>query len=116
MFVCHTFFEYSFNFFVAHSFSDCEKISVPSLESVRHLILGSVYSNSGEIAQARTNYLGALREGELLGDVHTSAFASYELGMLLCRNYEVILRNWKIEASIEKYINLLNLCYTTSTR
>ena len=70
-------------------FIDCEKISVPPLESVRHLILGSVYSNSGEIAKAKMHYISALREGELQGDVHTSAFASYELGMLLCKSYEV---------------------------
>ena len=70
-------------------FIDCEKISVHPLESVRHLILGSVYSNSGEIAKAKMHYISALREGELQGDVHTSAFASYELGMLLCKSYEV---------------------------
>ena len=74
-----------FNF----TFADCEKIKVPSLESVRHLILGSVHSNSGETNKARVHYLGALRDGEMLGDIHASAFASYELGMLLCRNYEV---------------------------
>ena len=70
-------------------FLDCEQISVPPLESVRHLILGSVYSNSGEIAKAKMHYISALREGELQGDVHTSAFASYELGMLLCKSNEV---------------------------
>ena len=70
---------------------DCEKINVPSLESVRHLILGSVYSNSGETTKARMHYVSALKEGELHGDIHTSAFASYELGMLLCKNYEVML-------------------------
>ena len=70
-------------------FTDCEKIKVPSLESVRHLILGSVHSNSGETNKARVHYLGALRDGEILGDIHASAFASYELGMLLCRNYDV---------------------------
>ena len=70
-------------------FTDCEKIKVPSLESVRHLILGSVHSNSGETNKARVHYLGALRDGEILGDIHAAAFASYELGMLLCRNYEV---------------------------
>ena len=71
------------------TFTDCEKIKVPSLESVRHLILGSVHSNSGETNKARVHYLGALRDGEILGDIHASAFASYELGMLLCRNYDV---------------------------
>ena len=70
-------------------FTDCEKIKVPSLESVRHLILGSVHSNSGETNKARVHYLGALRDGEILGDIHAAAFASYELGMLLCRNYDV---------------------------
>ena len=69
--------------------ADCEKINVPSLESVRHLILGSVYSNSGQTSKAKMHYLNALQEGEMSDDVHTSAFASYELGMLLCRNYEV---------------------------
>ena len=70
-------------------FADCEKINVPSLESVRHLILGSVYSNLGETTKAKMHYVSALREGEISGDIHTSAFASYELGMLLCKNYEV---------------------------
>jgi hypothetical protein len=69
---------------------DCEKINVPSLESVRHLILGSVYSNSEETTKARMHYVNALKEGELNGDIHTSAFAAYELGMLLCKNYETI--------------------------
>ena len=62
---------------------------MPSLESVRHLILGSVYSNSGQISKAKLHYLSAIREGEALDDVHASAFASYELGMVLCKNYDV---------------------------
>ena len=80
---------YLFPFQIQLAAADCEKINVPSLESVRHLILGSVYSNSGQTSKAKMHYLNALQEGEMSDDVHTSAFASYELGMLLCRNYEV---------------------------
>jgi len=70
-------------------FSDCERISVPALESVRQLILGSVFSNTGQEARAKDCYLNAMRCGETGPDQHTAAFAAYELGMLLCKNEEV---------------------------
>ena len=82
---------------------------MPSLESVRHLILGSVYSNSGETTKARMHYVSALKEGELLGDMHTSAFASYELGMLLCKNYEVTFLTYLIKKVYYLIITSLNL-------
>jgi len=65
---------------------DCERIRVPALEGVRRLILGSVCNNAGDLTSAQSNYLAAIDEGEALGDVHASAFASYELGMLVCKN------------------------------
>ena len=71
-------------------FSDCEKIYVPNLEGVRQLILGSVYSNAGKIEVAKQSYIKAMKAGEATDDVHTSAFAAYELGMTLSRNSEVI--------------------------
>ena len=70
-------------------FSDCEKIYVPNLEGVRQLILGSVYSNAGSLDVAKQCYIKAIKGGEATDDVHTSAFAAYELGMALCRNPEV---------------------------
>ena len=66
--------------------ADCERIRVPALEGVRRLILGSVCNNAGDLTSAQSNYLAAIDEGEALGDVHASAFASYELGMLVCKN------------------------------
>ena len=71
------------------SILDCEKIYVPNLEGVRQLILGSVYSNMGNLEVAKQCYIKAIKAGEATDDVHTSAFASYELGMTLCRNPEV---------------------------
>lgn len=38
---------------------------------------------------AKQCYIKAIKAGEATDDVHTSAFASYELGMTLCRNPEV---------------------------
>lgn len=64
---------------------------VSALEGVRCLILGSIYSSSGQIAEAKAHFLKAIKEGESSGDLHTSAFASYDLGMLLCKNSEVRL-------------------------
>ena len=66
--------------------ADCERIRVPALEGIRRLILGSVCNNAGDLTSAQSNYLAAIDEGEALGDVHASAFASYELGMLVCKN------------------------------
>ena len=71
-------------------FSDCEKIYVGNLEGVRQLILGSVYSNAGKLDVAKQCYIKAMKAGEANDDVHTSAFAAYELGMTLCRNPEVM--------------------------
>ena len=62
---------------------------MPNLEGVRQLILGSVYSNMGNLEVAKQCYIKAIKAGEATDDVHTSAFASYELGMTLCRNPEV---------------------------
>ena len=62
---------------------------MPELEGVRQLILGSVFSNAGKLEAAKQNYIKAIKAGEASDDVHTSAFASYELGMTLCRNVEV---------------------------
>lgn len=70
-------------------FSDCEKIYVPNLEGVRQLILGSVYSTAGKVEVAKQTYIKAMKAGEATDDLHTSAFAAYELGMTLCRNPEV---------------------------
>jgi hypothetical protein len=39
---------------------------------------------------AKQSYITAIKAGEAADDFHTSAFASYELGMTLCRNPEVI--------------------------
>ena len=74
-----------------HFFPDCEKISVPNLEGVRQLILGSVYSNAGKLDVAKQSYIKAMKAGEATDDVHTSAFAAYELGMTLCRSPEVCI-------------------------
>ena len=41
--------------------SDCERISVPSLESVRQLLLGSVYANSGRVEAAKRAYRSVYR-------------------------------------------------------
>ena len=59
---------------------------MPALEGVRRLILGSVQSNAGDLTSARSHYEAAIDEGVRQGDVHASAFASYELGMLICKN------------------------------
>ncbi len=64
-------------------------MDVPALEGVRQLILGSVFSNAGKLEASKQNYVKAIKAGEALDDIHTSAFASYELGMTLCRNAEV---------------------------
>lgn len=74
-----------FNFWI----SDCERISVPVLEGVRQLILGSVFSNSGHEVRAKDCYLKAIKHGEAGADLHAAAFAAYELGMLLCKTPEV---------------------------
>ena len=63
---------------------------VPVLDGVRHLILGSVFSNTGQEVRAKDCYLKAIKHGENGPDMHTAAFAAYELGMLLCKNNEVI--------------------------
>ncbi len=65
---------------------------VPALEGVRQLILGSVFSNTGHEVRAKECYLQAIRHGECGSDLHTAAFAAYELGMLLCKNHEVCRR------------------------
>ena len=41
--------------------SDCERISVPSLEGVRQLILGSVHSNAGAVVAAKQSYGRAIK-------------------------------------------------------
>ena len=76
-----------------HFVSDCERIRVDTLEGVRQLILGSVYSDAGKLDVAKQNYIKAMKAGEAADDVHTSAFAAYELGMTLCRNPEVVHSN-----------------------
>ena len=86
--VCQALDKYYFS--VAFIFSDCEKIYVGNLEGVRQLILGSVYSNAGKLDVAKQCYIKAMKAGEANDDVHTSAFAAYELGMTLCRNPEVM--------------------------
>ena len=78
-------------FSVASIFSDCEKIYVGNLEGVRQLILGSVYSNAGKLDVAKQCYIKAMKAGEATDDVHTSAFAAYELGMTLSRRPEVCI-------------------------
>ena len=72
-------------------FLDCEKIYVGNLEGVRQLILGSVYSNAGKLDVAKQCYIKAMKAGEATDDVHTSAFAAYELGMALSRKPEVCI-------------------------
>eukprot|EP00095_Tigriopus_kingsejongensis_P011260 snap_masked-scaffold708_size108518-processed-gene-0.10 protein:Tk11260 transcript:snap_masked-scaffold708_size108518-processed-gene-0.10-mRNA-1 annotation:"tetratricopeptide repeat protein 39c" len=69
---------------------DCENIYVPALEGVRQLILGSIYSNSGLVLEAKQSYGKAIKQGgeEEGGDIHAAAFAAYELGLLLCRTPE----------------------------
>ena len=59
---------------------------MPALEGVRRLILGSVQSNAGDLTSARAHYTAAIDEGVCQGDVHVSAFASYDLGLLICKN------------------------------
>lgn len=70
---------------------DCENIYVPALEGVRQLILGSIYSNSGLVLEAKQSYGKAIKQGNEVdgGDIHAAAFAAYELGLLLCRTPEV---------------------------
>ena len=72
---------------------DCERMRVPVLEGVRQLILGSVFSNGGQEARAKICYLEAIKHGEPGHDLHVAAFAAYELGMLLCKNQEVLLHS-----------------------
>ncbi|XP_059088961.1 tetratricopeptide repeat protein 39C-like isoform X2 [Tigriopus californicus] len=69
---------------------DCENIYVPALEGVRQLILGSIYSNSGLVLEAKQSYGKAIKQGSEVdgGDIHAAAFAAYELGLLLCRTAE----------------------------
>lgn len=64
-------------------------MSVPVLEGIRQLILGSVFNNGGQEARAKACYLEAIKHGEAGNDLHAAAFAAYELGMLLCKNPEV---------------------------
>ena len=82
-------FAIAFSLIKSFLFSDCEKIYVPNLEGVRQLILGSVYSNAGKLEVAKQSYIKAMKAGEAIDDLHTSAFAAYELGMTLCRSPEV---------------------------
>ena len=77
---------------------------MPNLEGVRQLILGSVYSNMGNLEVAKQCYIKAIKAGEATDDVHTSAFASYELGMTLCRNPEVSMK-WAFD--VKKMVQLL---------
>ena len=72
--------------------ADCEQISVPALENVRQLILGSVYSNSGRVSEAKLCYGRAIKDNKVGAEDnndHAAAFAAYELGLLLCRSDEV---------------------------
>lgn len=85
-----------FHAFSLSSLTDCEKISVPALEGVRQLILGSVHANSGHVRRARQCYESAIRrqrseddDNTISVDTHAAAFAAYELGLLLCRTAEV---------------------------
>jgi len=61
------------------------------LESIRQLILGSVFNNNGNESRARECYIAAIKQGESGPDQHAAAFASYELGMILCKKDEVII-------------------------
>jgi len=62
------------------------------LESIRQLILGSVFNNNGNESRARECYIAAIKQGESGPDQHAAAFASYELGMILCKKDEVIIK------------------------
>ena len=64
---------------------------MPALENVRQLILGSVYSNSGRVSEAKLCYGRAIKDvnSEDNNNDHAAAFAAYELGLLLCRSDEV---------------------------
>ncbi|XP_040567969.1 tetratricopeptide repeat protein 39C isoform X2 [Lepeophtheirus salmonis] len=66
--------------------TDCEKIDVPALEGVRQLILGSLFSDSRQASKAKICFGKAIKDGELVKEYHTSAFAAYELGMVLSKN------------------------------
>jgi len=88
----------------------------PSLEPVRQLVLGSLNASCGKTAAAEQAYTAAIASLAKPGNSgsgggggsggceerHAAAFASYELGLLLCRRSEVGIPDQYIKFKFSK--------------
>ena len=64
--------------------ADCDRISVPSLEGVRQLILGSVHSNAGAVVAAKQSYGRAIKHSRNAIESYSHLRELHYTDMFLC--------------------------------